>query len=181
MREYVRRNAGTRGISCRRRRTIRGARCAGAAAPARFPSLAERVCCSPPRGDQRASRRARIHWPFYLAREPQGATARDRGEREREAKCVGIVPTAPTRQIVSGCEHPRSGGSGRRPRSGGSGRPRSGVPVARGPGESSSDSHRRESETELPFLGVEPELFSPALTRDGPRSGNRHHVLTDLH
>ena len=35
--------------------------------------------------------------------------------------------------------------------------------LARGPGESISDGHRRESDTELPSLGVEPELFSPAL------------------
>ena len=45
------------------------------------------------------------------------------GRRERETKRVEIVPTATTRQIVGGCERPRSGCSGRCP------------------GESSSDGH----------------------------------------
>ena len=95
----------------------RGAPCVRAAAPERLPSRAERACCSPPRGDQRASRRARRHWPFHLARET-GRHSQGQGVgRDRGAKRVEIVPTATTRQIVGGCERPRSVCSGR-PRSG---------------------------------------------------------------
>ena len=43
-------------------------------------------------------------------------------------------------------------------------------PLARGPGESSSDGHRRESDAELPSLGVATDSgLSPTLPCDGPR------------
>ena len=43
-------------------------------------------------------------------------------------------------------------------------------PLAIGPGESSSDGHRRESDAELPSLGVATDSgLSPTLPCDGPR------------